>query len=312
MKKGTKKFGLSIIIVLIFVSVVDVIVGKTMDSMLPLISNQGDTGKTYFSLNEVNTPVVIVGSSRAAHHYVSQMIEDSCDMQVYNVARDGCFFTYNYCVINSILDRYSPKIIIWENDFNYLYQGVEDPLEDLYPYYSKNKWITGVINEECLWKERVRLSSNLYLYNSCVHRILMRYISRNSFVDGTQKGYLPLMPKAQLQPLELTHEKETHHQLCQKKMERVRATLIRASENHVKLVIVDSPKYKICNQNNSSTKMMHKICDECGALFLDNSQLPEILSHVEYFNDAVHMNDDGAKIYTNIFISQIKDFAKSD
>ena len=62
MKKGIKKFGLSIIIVLIFVSVVDVIVGKTMDSMLPQISNQGDAGKTYFSLNEVNTPVVIVGS----------------------------------------------------------------------------------------------------------------------------------------------------------------------------------------------------------------------------------------------------------
>ena len=54
MKKGITKFGLSIIIVLIFVSVVDVIVGKTMDSMLPQISNQGDTGKTYFSLNISN------------------------------------------------------------------------------------------------------------------------------------------------------------------------------------------------------------------------------------------------------------------
>ena len=113
MKKGLLRFGVAILIVLVSVAVVDVAVGKVMDWMLPQISNQGDTGKTYYSLNDVNTPVVIVGSSRAAHHYVTEMIEDSLHMPSYNVARDGCFFSYNCCVINSILDRYTPKLIIW-------------------------------------------------------------------------------------------------------------------------------------------------------------------------------------------------------
>ena len=108
MKKGLFRFCVAVLIVLASVAVVDVAVGKAMDWMIPQISNQGDTGKTYYSLNDVNTPVVIVGSSRAAHHYVTEMIEDSLHMPAYNVARDGCFFSYNCSVINSILDRYTP------------------------------------------------------------------------------------------------------------------------------------------------------------------------------------------------------------
>ena len=95
------KFGLNVAIVLILVAAVDVVIGKTIDSLLPQISNQGATGKTYFSLNEVNTPIVIVGSSRAAHHYVTQMVEDSIGMPTYNVARDGCFFSYNCSLVST-------------------------------------------------------------------------------------------------------------------------------------------------------------------------------------------------------------------
>ena len=71
MKKGLLRFSIAVLIVLASVAVVDMAVGKVMERMLPQISNQGDTGKTYYSLNDVNTPVVIVGSSRAAHHYVT-------------------------------------------------------------------------------------------------------------------------------------------------------------------------------------------------------------------------------------------------
>ncbi len=158
----------------------------------------------------------------------------------------------NCCVVNSILDRYSPKLIIWENSLDYLYDGIEDPLERLYPYNLKNEWISKALKEELTWEEYVRLSSTLYKYNSTIHRILIRYQGRNSFVDDTQKGYFPLMPKSRLTPLELRHEKETYYQLSDKKIERFRATLIRARDKQVKLVIVDSPKYKICNQINLS------------------------------------------------------------
>ena len=145
MKKGLSRFCIAVLIILISVAIVDSAIGKVMDWMLPKISNQGDTGKTYFSLYDVESPIVIVGSSRASHHYVTQIIEDTLGMSAYNVARDGCFFSYNCCVVNSILDRYSPELIIWENGTEYLFNGFDDPLENLYPYYKRNKWVTSAI-----------------------------------------------------------------------------------------------------------------------------------------------------------------------
>lgn len=305
MKKGLLRFGVAILIVLVSVAVVDMAVGKVMDWMLPKISNQGDSGKTYYSLNDVNTPVVIVGSSRAAHHYVTEMIEDSLLMPAYNVARDGCFFSYNCCVINSILDRYAPELIIWENGTEYLYEGISDPLESLYPYYSQNKWVSRTIQEELPLTEYLRLNSNIYQYNSIVHRILMRYRGRHSFLDGTIKGYLPLAPKQLKKQLALEKEELESSALSETKIERFRSTLERAQKIGVRIVVVDSPKYKLRTYENLSASKMQELCERYGALYIDNSQLPYFLDHPELFNDATHMNDDGAKVYTELFLKQI-------
>lgn len=308
MKKGLSKFCVAVLVVLAMVTVVDVTVGKVMDWMLPQISNQGDTGKTYYSLNDVHTPIVIVGSSRAAHHYVTQLIEDSLGMPAYNVARDGCFFSYNCCVVNSILDRYTPKLIIWENGTEYLFDGFDDPLENLYPYYKKNPWVTSAIQEELPWTEYARLNSRIYQYNSIIHRILMRYRGRNSFVDETEKGYLPLQPKKLKKQLELKKVEQNCTELSKTKVERFKATLSRAKEKGVKVVVVDSPMYRVCDMNNKSAMEMQKICKMYGALFLNNSQLPEFVEHKEFFNDPTHMNTIGAVPYTKMFLEQIKKY----
>ena len=295
---------------MVSVSVVDVAVGKMMDWMLPQISNQGDTGKTYYSLYEVNTPIVIVGSSRAAHHYVTQIIEDSLGTATHNVGRDGCFFSYNCCVVNSILDRYTPKLIIWENGKNDLSEGIDDHLENLYPYYGHNQWVTETIRKELPWTEYARLNSRIYQYNSVIHRILMRYYGRDSFVDETEKGYSPLKPKKLRKDLELKHVELESRELNVTKVERFRSILVRAQKMGVKIVVVDSPMYRLLNTNSQSDQKMQEVCEQHGALFLDNSQLSFFLKHPEYFNDATHLNTDGAVPYTELFLNQIKEYVK--
>ena len=308
MKKSLLRFGIAVLVVLALVFATDRVIGKVMDNLLPLISNNGDSGKTYFSLHDVNTPIVIVGSSRAAHHYVTELIEDSLKTPAYNVGIDGCFFSYNCCVINSILDRYTPKLIIWENGNEYLYEGIPDPLESLYPYYTQNEWVLRTIQEEKPWTEYVRLNSCLYRYNSKIHRILIRYMSRHSFVDGTIKGYEP-SPKKQLKKqLELEKETLESTSLSETKIERFRYTLERAQKMGVRIVVVDSPKYKLRTYENLSASKMQEICERYRALYLDNSQIAFFLDHPELFNDAVHLNDDGAKIYTSLFLDNIKHF----
>ena len=300
-----KRFIAIALTVLATVVVLDWAIGKALDAMLSQISNQGDTGKTYFALNEVNTPVVIVGSSRAAHHYVTQMVEDSLGMPAYNVGRDGCFFSYNCCVINSIMDRYSPSLIIWETSKDDLFGGGSDPLENLYPYYQKNNWVTSVINSELPWTERIRLSSKVYRYNSVIHRIVIRYLRRDSFVDGTEKGYLPLPAKKPLEPLELRSESSEEGEVNEAKVERFRSILSRAHVKGVKMIVVDSPKYKESGGLCASAVVMKSLCEEYGARCFDNTQMTYFLERPELFNDATHLNDDGAKTYTEMFLEEI-------
>ncbi len=306
MKKGFTRFWIVALSVILIVITLDFTFGKIMDWMLPQISNQGDIGKTYFALNDVETPVVIVGSSRASHHYVTQMIEDSLGMPAYNIGRDGCFYSYNCCVINSIMDRYKPKVIIWENGLEYLYEDSSDPLENLYPYFGSNRNVTNTINEELPWTELVRIRSNFYKYNSESHRIIMRYLSRNKFVDSTVQGYLPLSPKELRQSLVLAEEELISGGLSKTKVARFESILSRIHDMGVKLVVVDSPKYKIRNHEDESTKEMRRLCQLYGATFIDNSQIPFFLEHPEFFNDYTHLNDEGARIYTKLFIKQIE------
>lgn len=311
MKKGLLRFGVAVFIVLTSVVMIDLVVGKTLDWMLPQISNQGATGKTYFSLYDVNTPVVIVGSSRASHHYVTQQVEDSIGLPAYNVARDGCFFSHNSCVVNSIIDRYNPKLIIWENCFEYLYEGVDDPFVNLYPYYGTNKWVTAAIKEELPWSEYARLNSKIYQYNSVIHRILMRYRSRNSYTEETEKGYEPLEPKKLIKKLELGPEKLTGTKLSETRLARFDSILSRAENKGIKMVIVDSPRYFIQDSINISRDKMEEISKKHGMLFIDNTHLPFFMEHDEMFADPTHMNSNGAEIYTELFLNQIHDYVST-
>ena len=136
----------------------------------------------------------------------------------------------------------------------------------------------------------------------------MRYRGRNSFVDDTEKGYLPLQPKKLKKQLELKQVELNSTELSKTKVERFKATLSRAKDKGVKVVVVDSPMYRLCDMNNKSAVEMQNICNMYGALFLNNSQLPELVGHPEYFNDPIHMNDVGARKYTDLFLKQIKQY----
>ena len=98
-----------------------------------------------------------------------------------------------------------------------------------------------------------------------------------------------------------------NYDLSQNKITLFKNTLDRAKKQGVKIIVVDSPKYMLLNTNSISADTMEKICNEYDATFINNTQLPLFLEHPEYFNDMTHLNNIGANIYTNIFLSQIKD-----
>ena len=306
MKKGLLRFGVAVLIVLASVAVVDVTVGKVMDWMLPKISNQGDTGKTYFSLYEVNTPIVVVGSSRASHHYVTQMIEEATGFPAWNIGRNGCYFSYNCCVINTIIERYSPKLIIWENDMNFRFEDSSDPLESFFLYYDKNEYITKVIDENLPSTESFSLHSRLYQYNSSIQHIMIRYANRKNHSDKRLKGFEPMPNKIHITPLVKDESSMSNRGVSEMKVERLRNTICRVKDKGIQLVIVDSPKYVKQSCENNSKATMISICNEYNIPIIDNTQLEDIVAHPESFYDPDHLNENGAKAYTKLFLNQLQ------
>lgn len=307
--KTLGRFLLSSIIVLCAVIAIDFVSGKVLGWMLPQISPRTAVGKTEFALNEVSTPVVIVGSSRASHHYVTQMVEDSLGLEAYNVGRDGCYLGYNICVINSILDRYSPEIIIWENSSSSLYAGSDDPLESLYPYYGNNPWVTEVVNSGENGSVRLCLRSSLYRYNSMIIRVTMRWFGKSDGID-IDKGYDPLVPKKWIVREDAGQESKCNDLLDSHKVAMLEDIFQKAQTRGVKLIMAESPIYSDSYAGEPSLSLaeteVEKLAVEYGVRYIDNRGMREFVGHPEYFNDRTHLNRTGAELYTRLFLEQLK------
>ena len=85
MKSKFVKYLVIVALVIVAVICVDKAVGKVLDYLYDSIPVTVDSGKRNFALRELEADVVVVGSSRAAHHYVSTKIADSLAMTTYNV-----------------------------------------------------------------------------------------------------------------------------------------------------------------------------------------------------------------------------------
>lgn len=297
MYKGILKLCRSVLIVVVLVAIVDIAVGYVMDWILPRTGNKGDLCLTNLGVNVIETPIVIVGSSRASHHYDPRIFADSLGRATYNVGTDGCFFTHNCCVINSILERYSPELIIWEFEPSYLFEHSADDITSMYLYYNKRDYITKTLNEVLPRSEVIKLNSNIYRYNSKFIRVFTRYLQNDDTPDE-HSGYEPSAPKSLKEPLSLVEEYSSYTSVIDSsKLYRFKETVENAKTKGCKIVLVNSPKYKYSiDPNINMNDSVANICQELGVLFIDCSKL--YISHPEYFNDATHLNAIGADIYT--------------
>ena len=236
MYKGILKLCRSVLIVVVLVAIVDIAVGYVI---LPRTGNKGDLCLTNLGVNVIETPIVIVGSSRASHHYDPRIFADSLGRATYNVGTDGCFFTHNCCVINSILERYSPELIIWEFEPSYLFKHSADDITSMYLYYNKRDYITKTLNEVLPRSEVIKLNSNIYRYNSKFIRVFTRYLQNNDTPDE-HGGYEPSAPKSLKEPLSLVEEYSSSTSVIDSsKLYRFKETVENAKTKGCKIVLVN-------------------------------------------------------------------------
>ena len=160
-----KKFLINIICFCILIFVVDRSVGFCLD-YLRGNAKGGATKLLHYIANESTDDVVIFGSSRANHHYVPQIIEDSLGMTCFNMGQDGNGIVLMYGRYQMLLERYNPKLIIYDVclfDYSANYDNLRY-LDRLKNFYDRD-CIRDEFMELAGWKEQIKMISKMYRNN---------------------------------------------------------------------------------------------------------------------------------------------------
>lgn len=257
--------------------------------------------KTQYMVDKCTSDIIIIGSSTAAHAFIPSIIEDSTGMTAHNCAMDGHFFIYQNECINLLLDRYKPKIIVWDLNEHFLSTSRElefQAINDLYPYYYRES--TRLLIDSKNQKSKVRSFSKLYRYNSTLSTIVYEMISPSHFPDG----YVPIETSGYVFP-ELKTDPNTITTFDNSKLNILHSTIERCKSLGVQLIFVITPKYA-----NESCLLTDDFIALSDMLYSEQVEMLNYYcifnSNASLFKDVAHLNDNGAKEFMQIFIPQLK------
>ena len=309
MKQDIKKLIKSIIIIFIAFILIDILVGFIGEIALKKLPDFGDElCKTNYRLNRVKTDVVIVGSSRARHHYCTSILADSVNAYLgtnysfYNAGINGQFVDCNACTVESILNRYKPKLILFDtNADGFKTDKSQKRLSRYEPFYKTNSKVKYYL-DRMGWKEKMKIQINMYRFNNKAINIIGGLLYHNTPDDG----YYPLY-----QIMTITDSKTKGKTKSQNKpndfsVESFDQMLTSCNNLNVKIIVASSPRYK----PNGDNELIQSICYRHNIPYIELYNVDFFNNHPELFSNDSHLNDNGATIFTQMFFEELKPYLK--
>lgn len=294
-----KKYLIKILLFFLCLTVLDILYGFACQYMNDH-SKGGGVKSRYYVNKESMEDILVFGSSRAKHHYVPDIIEESLGMTCYNTGEDGNGIIYCYGVLKMVTERYSPKMIIYDvSRFDFVEDDDSKYLDLLKPYYYES----GV--DSVFWaiepKTRVMMLSNLYRFNTTCLRIVGNYLHPTANTPG---GYSPLSKTMDYEP-EVVVSDRTIPMVDSLKLSFFESFIQLCQRQGTQLVCYVSPTYKACSNEDYYYPIMH-ICEKCGIPFYYMEAESDISNDRSLFQNKTHMNDKGARIYTQKVVELVR------
>ena len=233
-----KRFITYIIIFFCAVFVIDRAIGVVCDYLYSHAKG-GDTKHTYDVFNNVTADIIILGSSRAVHHYVPTIIEDSTGLSCYNCAYDNQGIINMYGRYKMIAKRKKPKYVICEILPSLdIFKDVDDIkyLNSFKPFRD-NPELAEIIKDYSPI-EYFKTNSYIYRYNTSIFQIFKNYTEHGRIYEG--KGFSPNKGKMNYTP-------EPHKEIIGKvdsfKVKYIHKLIEATRKDNVKLFFTASPRY---------------------------------------------------------------------
>lgn len=296
-------FILKLLAFLLLVYVADFFIGNLLNNFY-FKQNSGFQYRTTYAIDKTRADVLVFGSSRANHHYYPEIIESKLSMTNYNAGRDGNFIFYNYAVLEAILKRYTPKIVVLDVVKGEFRENAEsyDRISTLLPYYDSHPEMRQVIELKSQF-ERVKLFSKIYPYNSSIFSIAIGNTEHNKKKWNDYNGFVPLNRK-----IAYTAKGDTtinDFKIDSVKIEYFESFIKQCKNKGIQLFIVVSPYFLISKVTDKSIIIARKIAIDNNVNFLDYSQDTTFRLNHDLFADYSHLNLDGAKLFSRKFMEDI-------
>lgn len=303
-KKHWSSYLLQAAVFLVMVFVADLLVG----SILKYFYKRQSSGWEYatrYSMEETKADVLVFGASRAQQQYIPTYIEDSLHLTCYNVGRDGTPFFYHYAMLQAVLKRYTPKMIILDCEYAALKKSSTsyERLSPLLPLYEDHPEIQPIVQLRSPF-EKYKFISHIYPYNSMMFKIAIANLESNKKDKEDIKGYIPMTGSLH-EPLK-TIDISVAYQLDPIKIDMFRKFVDECLQRKIELYIVCPPYYMNTVGTDTSFALCRTIAAEKNIRFIDYSKDSLFLKSPQLFDDTVHVNFNGAKIFSQKIAGDLK------
>lgn len=298
--KDIKKIAIGFMCFCVLLIAADWAVGTWSEKMY-YKSKYGIFRRQIYCLTESQDELMILGSSRAAHHYVPQIFEDSLGMSCYNAGSDGMCIYYHYGILASRIQRsYPPKMVILEvigTDAEVSQSAtfsLDAALDRYAPHYGEFTEIDSLFAFNG-WKDKVKLLSKSYKYNSK----LVQTIKCNYIQWPEDRGYEALNGVMKVaegeKAADVLAPSSAQPNIEERKLEYLQKFIDDCKDNNIDLVMCYSPYY--AQVTPASIRMIEELAVKNSVPFLNYGDDVRF-QKPEYFQDASHLNDAGAREYS--------------
>ncbi|ULQ54435.1 hypothetical protein [Flavihumibacter fluvii] len=302
--KDFKRFIFSLLIFLFTLVASDLIIGKLLQVFYFRQKSGPDYEMTY-AIDKSKEDFMVFGSSRARHHYYPPAFEKELSLSGYNAGRNGNFILYSNAVLQSVLHRHPPKIVLLDivkHEFEEFAPNY-DHLSVLLPFYNFHPELRPTIMKRGPY-ERIKLISSIYPFNSSLISIAQGNFESNKNREEIIKGYSPLSRT-------MTVESKQENNIAVYKIDTALVNayenfIVSCKEKQVKLFVVCSPYYDTMMNRDTSLIIARELAVKHGIPFFDFTNDPEYTGKANAFYDKDHLNHEAAIKYSEKIAVEIR------
>jgi len=303
-KKHLSRFLKNLIILIVLFFIIDRLLGKWLEHRFNTVP-QGDIKTFAHSITNPSEDIFIYGSSRAMHGYDCTVFSNVLQTSCFNNGKENSTILYHDMILNAMLKKHVPKIIILDFAPKELSWGESENSKNvlantILPYAIHDTAFAAIAKQQFPQEYIKAKLSWLYAYKSSVISLIN---ANNASGENEINGYRPLQgSKVKSTPMNYSDEAESPDTSAEKSFDEFIKTI---AANHIRLYVIQSPIFVKYYKSTPSLDYAKMVLKKYSIPFWDYA-FDTTLYKPEYFYDNIHLNETGAKLFSEKVAERIK------